>query len=30
MRIRSREGKGTIVSLRLPVSPPAEAERSAA
>ena len=30
MRIRSREGKGTIVSLRLPVSPPTDVERSAA
>ena len=26
MRIRSREGQGTIVSVRLPVEPPAGAE----
>jgi two-component system, cell cycle sensor histidine kinase PleC len=29
MRIRSREGHGTIVSVRLPVNPPAEAEEAA-
>jgi len=30
MRIRSREGRGTVVSVRLPVEPPPQAGRSAA